>query len=261
MVRVCVLFAAGTNCDEEARVAFELAGAEAENIHINQLRDRPELLRDYHILMLPGGFSYGDYISSGRILANELIHHLKGELLRFHSGGKLILGVCNGFQVLVKAGLLPAFDELFEPQVVTLDGNTSGRFEDRWVWLRTEDSPCVFTRGHDPLVFLPVAHAEGRFMTRDRAVLRRLKQDGLVVFRYVTEDGDAANYPANPNGSTDGIAAVCDPSGRIMGMMPHPERFTRTEHHPHWHRDRLTKPSGMAIFENAVRYAQQELDA
>jgi len=261
MVRVCVLFAAGTNCDEEARVAFELAGAEAENVHVNRLKAKPALLHDFHVLMLPGGFSYGDYISSGRILANEIRHNLGPAIEKFHADGKLILGVCNGFQVLVKSGLLPGFDRLFEPQSVTLDWNDSGKFEDRWVRLAPGGADCVFTRGLDKQVFLPVAHAEGKFICRDRPTLERLKKNGQVVFRYARADGDDPGYPEDPNGSVDHIAGICDPSGRIMGMMPHPERFTRREHHPHWHRERLTKPDGISIFSNAVQYAKEDLAA
>lgn len=258
MVRVCVLFAAGTNCDRETVCAFKQAGAAAEKVHINQLKTRERFLSDYQILVIPGGFSYGDYISSGKILANELTHNLKQDLVRFHANGKLVLGICNGFQVLIKAGLLPAFDWLFETQTVTLDTNDSGRFEDRWVHLRTNPS-CIFTRGLDEICELPVAHAEGKFIPKDQKILNRLKEHNQIVFRYVTGDGEPADYPDNPNGSVDGIAGICDPSGRILGMMPHPERFVRTQQHPRWHRERLTKPAGIVIFENAVNYIKENL--
>ncbi len=252
MVRACVLFAAGTNCDAEAMHAFELAGATPERVHINQLKSGERRLADFQVLMIPGGFSYGDYIASGRILANELRFKLEEDLVEFHARKKPILGVCNGFQVLVKAGMLPAFDRLFEPQSVTLETNDSGRFEDRWVWLRTEPTGCIFTRGLPELIELPVAHAEGRFVAP--GVLPRLNAGRQVVFRYVTPGGDEAGYPENPNGSVQGVAGICDASGLVFGLMPHPERFVRREQHPRWHREPLTTPVGIRIFENAVRY-------
>ncbi len=259
MVRACLLFTAGTNCDRETDVALRLAGAEPETLHINRLREKPELLRDYQLLVIPGGFSYGDYIASGRIFASEFTHHLASEVRRFHDDGKLILGICNGFQVLVRSGLLPATAGLFQQQTTTLESNESGRFEDRWVHLRTEPSPCVFTRDFAETCELPVAHAEGRFAVLDRATLGEIESAGQVVFRYVAADGRDADYPDNPNGSVAGIAGICDPSGRILGMMPHPERFVRPEQHPRWHRSRPARPAGMRVFANAVSYAEENL--
>ncbi len=259
MVKVCVLFSAGTNCDEETAYAFNHVGAQAETVHINRLKENPALLRDYHIFVIPGGFSYGDYIASGRVLANEIKHNLAEEICRFLEKGKLILGVCNGFQVLVKCGLLPAVKKPFEPQSVTLDTNNSARYEDRWVYLKTENSPCVFTRNLPEIIYLPVAHAEGKFLTDSPATLRLLNANHQVVFRYVTADGKPAKYPENPNGSVEGIAGICDPSGRIFGLMPHPERYVIKQHHPRWHRENLTKPDGIVIFENAVNYVQKNL--
>ncbi len=259
MIKVCVLFAAGTNCDQETIHAFELAGAVVDRVHINQLKNHQKFLHSYHILVIPGGFSYGDYIASGKILANELIRYLKDDLISFHAKHRPILGICNGFQVLAKAGLLPAFDHLFEPQTVTLDTNDSGRFEDRWVHLKPETCSCIFTRNIEDDCYLPVAHAEGKFIPKDQDTLNRLNNENQVVFRYVTAAADPAAYPANPTGSVQGIAGICDRSGLILGMMPHPERFVRREQHPHWHRKRLTKPVGILIFENAVNYAKENL--
>ncbi len=255
MIKACILFAAGTNCDSETAEACRLAGSVPETVHINQLKSRERRLADYQVLIIPGGFSYGDYISSGRILANELKHNLQDDLLAFHAAGKPILGICNGFQVLVKSGMLPGFERLFEPQSVTLDTNDSGRYEDRWVHLRVEDSPCVFTRGIESLMYLPVAHAEGKFLVSSAAVLTRLNR-GQVVLRYAALSGEPPAYPENPNGSEGDIAGICDRTGLVFGLMPHPERFVRREQHPRWHRERLTKPQGIAIFENAVKYAQ-----
>ncbi len=259
MIQVCVLFAAGINCDQETVFAFEQAGARPENVHINLLKKKPTLLRQYQVLVIPGGFSYGDYIASGRVLANEIRHNLADEIKRFLSEGKLILGICNGFQVLVKCGLLPAFENPFEPQTVTLDTNDSSRYEDRWVYLKTEKSPCIFTQNLPEIMYLPVAHSEGKFIPNTPATLKRLQENHQIVFRYVTPDGKKAKYPLNPNGSIEGIAGICNPSGRVFGLMPHPERFTMIEHHPRWHREKLTRPDGIAIFENAVKYARKTL--
>lgn len=259
MVRVCILFAAGTNCDRETGHAFEMVGAKAETIHINQLKSHRRTIADFHILAIPGGFSYGDYIASGRILANEIRQHLAPDIERFLATGKLIIGICNGFQVLVKSGLLPAFERPFERQTVTLDTNDSGRYEDRWVRLRNEDSVCIFTRGLPPSIEMPVAHAEGKFIVKHSRTLRRLNEQRQVVFRYVDANLEPAGYPANPNGSVEDIAGICDPSGRVFGLMPHPERNVRREHHPDWRNHRLTTPDGISIFENAVNYARANL--
>jgi phosphoribosylformylglycinamidine synthase I len=221
-----------------------------------QLLKHEVRLDRFSLLVFPGGFSYGDYIASGRILANEVRHNLRDDITRFHADGKLVLGICNGFQVLVKLGLLPAFDALFEPQSVTLDSNDSARYEDRWVWLAVDDSPCIFTRDLEQPIQLPVAHAEGKFLCRDAAVLQRLKSGRQVALRYVTRDGEPASFPENPNGSVDGIAGICDPSGRIFGLMPHPERFVRREHHPSWQGGGFTRVDGIQLFKNAVNYAK-----
>jgi phosphoribosylformylglycinamidine synthase subunit PurQ / glutaminase len=259
MVRACVLFAAGTNCDEETVRALELAGARAETVHINCTISREVRLADYQLVVLPGGFSYGDYIASGRILAGELLHHLRDELVEFRAAGKPILGICNGFQVLAKAGLLPAFEELFEPQSVTLDTNDSCRYEDRWVHVGVESSPCIFTDGIGPIIYLPVAHAEGKFLAKDAQTLARLQASHQVVLRYVTAAGETAQYPENPNGSEDGIAGICDPTGLILGLMPHPERFVRREHHPQWQRLDFVRIDGIGIFRNAVDHVKKHL--
>ncbi len=259
MVRACVLFAAGTNCDQESAYAFSLVGAAAHVVHVNRLRSGQERLADYQILLIPGGFSYGDYIASGRILANELKHFLRDQFERFVADGKLVLGICNGFQVLVKCGLLPAFERPFEPQTVTLDTNDSGRYEDRWVHLHVEDSPAVFTRNIESPMYLPVAHAEGKFIARSPVVLARLGVARQVCLRYTTLTGEPPVFPDNPNGSEENIAGICNPTGRVFGLMPHPERFVRREQHPRWHRERVDEPHGIAIFRNAVEYARKNL--
>lgn len=256
-VRTIVLRAAGINCDDETKYAFELAGSEAEKVHINQLVRGEVRLSDYHILALSGGFSYGDDIASGRILANELRHKLGENLREFVARGGLVIGICNGFQVLVKSGLLPALAGAEGDQQVTLTYNQSGKFEDRWVYLKTvPDSKCIFLQGVERL-YLPVAHGEGRFVPRDGGVLERLWRNGQVALQYTTPDGEVGGYPANPNGSTGGIAGITDASGRIFGLMPHPERFLHYTNHPRWTREKLPEEGdGLRIFRNAVRWAQ-----
>jgi len=253
LVKVLVLRAAGSNCDEETGFAFQSAGASAELVHINRLLRGQVDLGDYQILAIPGGFTYGDDISAGRILANELKYKLRETLLGFYRAGKLIIGICNGFQVLSKAGLLPEIT-LADSQV-TLASNDSGKFEDRWIHLRVNDSPSVFARGLKKQITLPVAHAEGKFVPRDSGVLERLGSNRQIVFQYVTPAGEKPSYPDNPNGSVDDIAGICDPSGRVLGLMPHPERHIDPTHHPQWTRLGLAdEGDGLALFRNAVDY-------
>ncbi len=252
-VKALILRAAGTNCDYETQYAFEKVGAQAERVHVNRLIENPQRLDDYQILCIPGGFTYGDDVAAGKILANQLRYRLGEELARFHDEDKLILGICNGFQVLVKLGLLPGLDGLGEQQC-TLTANDSNRFEDRWVYLAVEDSPSVFLEGGS-VIALPVAHAEGKFVPSDEAVLKELRGQRHVVLRYVDAQGRVGGYPVNPNGSVDDIAGICDSSGRVLGLMPHPERHVEPHQHPRWTREGL-KPEGdgLALFRNAVRF-------
>ena len=253
--RIIVLRAAGSNCDQETKYAFDSVGGQADLVHINRLLSRQVRLDDYQILAIPGGFTYGDDISAGKVLANQLKYQLAEALARFHDQGKLIIGICNGFQVLVKAGLLPQVD-LKAEQSVTLTTNDSGKFEDRWVHLQVNSSsPCVFTRGIRRKVYFPVAHAEGKFVPKDDEVLQSLRRNSQIVFRYTTENGGDVTYPYNPNGSVEDIAGICDPTGRVLGLMPHPERHLDPTHHPQWTRRGLAKEGdGVAIFRNGVNY-------
>lgn len=254
MVNVLVLRAAGSNCDLETKYAFDIAGAQADLVHINRLQNGDVDLSAYQVLAIPGGFTYGDDISAGKILANQMKYKLGDQLAEFHAQGKLIIGICNGFQVLVKSGLLPRVDMLGE-QDVTLTFNDSGRFEDRWVHLNSQQSVCVFTQEIKDRVYFPVAHAEGKFVVRNNAVLARLKEKKQIVFQYAAAAGGAPVYPQNPNGSIDDIAGICDPTGRVLGMMPHPERFLDPTNHPQWTRLGLQKEGdGCYIFRNAVNY-------
>jgi len=254
--RAIVLRAAGSNCDVETKVAFDSVGASAQLIHINRLLNNKVLLDEYQILAIPGGFTYGDDISAGKILANELKYKLADSLRKFHENGKLIIGICNGFQVLVKAGLLPSVNFESE-QLVTLTNNDSGKFEDRWVYLKVNHSVSVFTQDMPETLYLPVAHAEGKFVAKDQSVLDALKSNRQIVFQYTNPNGGPVDYPFNPNGSVNDIAGICDPTGRVLGMMPHPERYMDPTNHPRWTREGVdSEAHGIAIFRNAVKYFQ-----
>jgi phosphoribosylformylglycinamidine synthase I len=258
-VKVIVVRTAGTNCNEETAFAFSRLGAYVEQVHINALVCGAKKLSDYHILALPGGFSYGDDIASGRILANELRLKLADEIKQFIRAGKLIIGICNGFQILVKAGILPGLGMRIG-QEATLFYNDSAKFEARWVHLKVE-SRCVWTKGIAGQIYLPVAHGEGKFIPRDKKVLDALVSNGQIVLRYCTSELGKPAYPDNPNGSTDDIAGITDTTGRVLGLMPHPERHFLFEQHPYW--TRLTKKSefgdGAKIFENGINYVKENL--
>jgi phosphoribosylformylglycinamidine synthase len=250
--RALVLRAAGSNCDAETEYAFAKAGAEAERVHVNRLLEASARLDDYQIFAVPGGFTYGDDIAAGKILANQLVHHLADSLKAFVERGGLVLGICNGFQVLAKMGLLPGIGN--GRQTATLAANDSGRFEARWVRLESRGSNSVFFPD-EARITLPVAHGEGKFVAREESILDALETGRQVVFRYVAPDGGPPSYPENPNGSQRDIAGVSDPTGRVLGMMPHPERYVEPTHHPRWTREGLDRPpQGLAVFTNAVRH-------
>ncbi len=250
---VLVLRTAGTNCDRETAHAFELAGAEAHFEHVNRLIDRDDLLDDYQVLAIPGGFTYGDDISAGKILANQMVHHLGDALRAFVDKGRLVIGICNGFQVLVKTGLLPGFSEV-GTQTVTLSANDSNRFEARWCPLKSSGSRCVFFP-EPGQIMLPVAHGEGKFVADSKKTLDQIAEGRQIVFTYCSPAGSSPEYPDNPNGSQLDIAGICDPSGHVLGLMPHPERFVRREQHPSWTRlDLPEEGDGLQVFKNAVAY-------
>ena len=256
--RVLILRTAGTNCDYETNYAFQLAGGKTDLIHIDKLIAGQTEIMNYQILAIPGGFSYGDDVAAGILLANQIKYKLADQLVEFVESGRLILGICNGFQVLVKAGLLPRLDRGIRQQA-TLAMNDSAKFECRWVHLQVQKSPCVFTKGLNPQIYLPVAHAEGRF-TAPIAILNQIESNRQIVFLYMSHYGSAPEYPANPNGADRHIAGICDSTGRILGMMPHPERFLTRFNHPRWTRERLPKDGdGLAVFRNAVDYAKANL--
>lgn len=259
--RVLILRAPGSNCDQETAFAFEAAGARAQVQHLNRLLEKPALAADYQILAIPGGFSYGDDLSAGRIFGNQIRHHLKDTLHEFKAAGKLIIGICNGFQILIKSGILLP-DRADEPQA-TLTLNDSGKFEDRWVWLRVASDKCVFLRGIERM-YLPIAHAEGKFIARDEATLNALDAAGQLTLRYdlatpMSEPRHSGAeailaYPHNPNAAQRNTAGLCDDTGRVFGLMPHPERHIDPTHHPRWTREQHDRGDGLAVFENAVRF-------
>jgi len=243
--KILILRTAGTNCDNETAFAFEKAGGAPEFVHINELISGRKKMSGFQIMALPGGFSYGDDIASGKILANELRFELKKEVGKFIKSGKLIIGICNGFQVLVKSGLLPAIEAQGEIES-TLTQNDSGKFQDEWVYLKsTKDNRCIWTQNIPETIYLPIAHGEGRFVPKDEKTLKKLWENNQVVLQYVN----------NPNGSVDDIAGICDPTGRVFGLMPHPERHISIEQHP----KRIEEAGGLQIFKNAVEYAKNNL--
>jgi phosphoribosylformylglycinamidine synthase len=247
--RVFILRTAGTNCEVEAAHAFSLAGALPEFVHINRLLENPKQLQDYQILAFPGGFSYGDDIAAGRILANQITHHLSDLLRDFIAAGKPVIGICNGFQVLVKTDLLPGPLAGRTGQTATLAHNDSGRFTDRWIQLAAPPGPgkCIWTGALEALE-LPVAHGEGKFIPATENIRRAMWQNGQVALVYANG--------SNPNGSVDDIAGVCDSTGLVLGLMPHPERYVEPFQHPAWTSQKPLPEvgAGLRIFQNAVRH-------
>lgn len=255
-VNALVLRAPGTNCDQETARAWQMAGANPEIWHFHQLIDSPQSLEKFQILTFPGGFSYGDDLGAGRVWSARIHQHLNETLRTFVDRGGLILGICNGFQVLVATGLLPDGARADMKPTASLTYNTSGQFESRWVDMSVSSSKSVFLTGIEK-ISMPSAHGEGRFMTATHNELDTLQANGQVVLQYVDQSTGKPTecYPLNPNGSPRGVAGVCDPTGRILGLMPHPERFVSPLHHPNWTRfpkDQLPPADGLKLFQNAV---------
>ena len=251
---VLIVRAPGTNCNEETAYAFEQAGARTTTSHINRLLENPALLAQFQVFCIPGGFSFGDDVAAGRILANQFRQNLAGPLAEFKAAGKLILGICNGFQVLLRSGLLLEEDSQQGP-AATLTWNTSGRFTDRWVSLATGSSQCVFLRGIEQM-YLPIAHAEGRFVFRNPETQAALNEAGQLALRYAPDPETPDDpRPANPNGAQADVAGVCDPSGNVLGLRPHPERHIDPTHHPRWtRRAPCDEGDGLQLFRNAVEH-------
>lgn len=267
-VRVLIPTGFGLNCDRETAYTFALAGADAQRVHINHLIRGAIRLADFHILVLGGGFSWGDDHGAGVIQAVRLKTHLGEQLQDFVGRGNLVLGICNGFQTLVNLGLLPALAGNYRQRAVALVTNDCGNFRDQWVNLKVNPaSPCVFTRGMDSLE-LPIRHGEGKFYA-DKSIQSQLWRQHQVVLQYADAAGAPAGgaFPANPNGSLDDIAGICDLSGRIFGLMPHPEAWHHFTQHPDWTRRARTEPEtltivppGLKLIQNGVRHQQQQLN-
>ena len=262
--RTLVLSGYGINCEEETASAFARAGADPRIVHVNDLIDRVDRLDPYQILAFPGGFAYGDDTGSGKALANRIRNNLGEEVLAFAAADKLVIGICNGFQVMACLGLLPGIARDYRSIRIALRHNDTVRYECRWVDLRVAPSPCIFTRGMDSL-HVPVAHGEGKFHAGPD-VMDALRRGRQIVLQYARPDGTLAGgaFPCNPNGSLEDVAGICDETGRIFGLMPHPERHVDFTHREDWpYRKELLRRQGiplpeegegMRIFHNAVTY-------
>jgi phosphoribosylformylglycinamidine synthase len=270
LVKAIVIAGNGTNCEREVAHACKLAGADVSDIvHVAELLAGRVRLADYHLLNLAGGFLDGDDLGSAKAGANRLLYAavsgssetIADQLKQFVADGKLVMGVCNGFQLMVKMGLLPSLDGTFT-QTCSLTHNDGGRFEDRWSWLKVDQaSPCVFTRGLDKL-YLPVRHGEGKFVAASEEILRQLEDQHLTVVKYADSQLNLTmTYPDNPNGSMHAIAGVCDPSGRLFGLMPHPEAYIHRTHHPRWTREPELPEEGMGLwlYRNAIEFLRNEV--
>ena len=265
-VRALVITGLGLNCEKETSCALRMAGAAPEMVHLSDILGGERSLAEFQILAFIGGFSFGDHIGAGTVLANRLKYRLREQLLEFVDAGKLVIGICNGFQTITRLGLVPALNGARFEQQVALAQNTQGVFRDSWVMLRANpDSPCVFTKGIDVLP-LPIRHGEGCFVPRDEELLQQIEEGALVALRYVDPESDEATseFPHNPNGSVNAIAGICDSSGRVFGLMPHPEAYLSPFNHPHWTRQKINevlpeKGLGLRIFENAVNFAAENL--
>lgn len=257
-VRVLVLTGLGLNCEQETAQGFRMCGAQADLVHLSDMLDGRRKLRDYQIIAMVGGFSFGDHIAGGVVYANRIRYRMFDDLLRFVTDGGLMLGICNGFQTMVKLGLLPGFDGSYGEPSVTLTANDRLGYRDAWVTVKADPlSPCVWTRGIDRMD-LPARHGEGKFLARDQEQLERLQREHLIALRYVDAGGTPTqSWPENPNGSQDAVAGICDPSGRLLGLMPHPDAYLYGFNHPQWTRKKLEgkldpRGEGLRFFQNGV---------
>jgi phosphoribosylformylglycinamidine synthase len=261
-VKTLIITGFGLNCEKETAKAFEICGSETAQVHLNDLLEDKTSISGYHILVFIGGFSFGDHLGAGTVFANRVKYRLQKELEQFVADGKLIIGICNGFQTLSRLGLVPALNGEYFVQTAALAHNDSTLFRDDWVNLKAESaSPCIFTKSIDQ-IRLPIRHGEGKFVADD-AVLKEIEEKNLVALRYCTAEGDTeCSFPANPNGSRNSIAGICDESGRIFGLMPHPEAFLSPFNAPDWQKQKMSgnlpeEGEGVIFFRNAVDYIQK----
>ncbi len=264
-VKALIITGFGLNCQNETACAFETAGASADQIHLNDLLADKERLHHYQILAFIGGFSFGDHLGAGTVFSNRVKAQLSEQLQKFVSDGKLVIGICNGFQTITRLGLVPATGDLFE-QEVALAFNKQEVFRNSWCTLKAEqESPCVWTKDID-VIPLPYRHGEGRFCVKNEEVLKTLEDEKLVCLRYADPETDEVTmeFPHNPNGSINSIAGICDRTGRIFGLMPHPEAYLSPFNHPHWTDQKINnvlpeEGLGLKLFRNAVEYAKANL--
>lgn len=263
-LRALILTGEGINCDFETALAFKKAGASPERVHINDLIAKPKMLECFHALAIPGGFSFGDDLGAGKAFANKIVHasseggKLFDFLASFIEEGKPVIGICNGFQILAKSGLLPALNGKYGKQQVSVSYNESGRFENRWVKLKVQESNCIFLKDIQ-FIELPCRHGEGKFIAESETI-SSLWEKNLVCLQYADSQGKPTmQYPDNPNGSMNAIAGICNEKGNVLGLMPHPEAFLFATNHPQWTRFKPQdwKGEGLKVFENAVKYLRQ----
>ncbi len=251
--KALILQAHGSNRDFDVMEALTLAGADATGIPLNELRNQKTLLADFQLLVLPGGFSYADALGAGKLLALDLASYFEEEISAFVDAGKPVIGICNGFQALVKSGILPGGKK---DASATLTFNEKGHFECRWVTIKPVSQNCIWTKDLEEAIICPVAHGEGNFQTNELFPLSSFIEQDQIALAYTHSNGSPANgeYPINPNGSTLDIAGICNPQGNVLGLMPHPENHIHTWQHPRHTRDE-TSGSGLKLFENGVKYA------
>jgi phosphoribosylformylglycinamidine synthase I len=249
---VLILTGYGINADKELKWAFDLAGGNARIVHLEEVIENKAMLDDFQILAFPGGFSFGDHIASGKVYGNIFKHNLFDGIKNFIEKNKLVIGICNGFQIITKLGLLPNLDGTYK-QSASLMENESGHFEDRWVHLKAEKNSSPWLTGIDKL-YLPVRHGEGKFIAKDEAILKQISEGGQILLKYYDPDSDETGYPFNPNGSIMDIAAISNTGGNVFGLMPHPEAYIFPENHPNWTEGKKEKLTGLKIFENGVNF-------
>lgn len=251
-VKILIFTGYGLNADKELKWAFDIAGGEADIVHLEDIIENPGIIDRYNIIAFPGGFSFGDHLSSGKIYANIVRYKLFDKIRNFIENGKLVIGICNGFQIITRLGIVPSLDDNYK-QTVSLLANDSGHFEDRWITVKNNNPNSPWLAGIDTMS-LPVRHGEGRLVGMDENVINRLKNEGHIALTYINPNGGEAVYPFNPNGSTLDIAGITNAKGNVLGLMPHPEAYICREQHPNWTEGYAETRTGLDIFKNGINY-------